>query len=229
MDLIEVKNLFFGYSNGEETLKNISLNVKKGDFLAIFGENGSGKSTLMKCILGLNKVQNGSIKVEGRIGYLPQLTEIQNNFPATIEEIVLSGTIPSSPFKIFYTKDDKEKAKKIMEGLNLWKIRKKCFYELSGGQKQRVLIARALCATDNILVLDEPVNGLDTKIVNQIYELLYKLNKEKNITIVMVSHDVDRALKYVNRVIEIEIGKVVKDMTSEKYIKEVLKNDRGNK
>ena len=100
---------------------------------------------------------------------------------------------------------------------------------MSGGQKQRVLIARALCATDNILVLDEPVNGLDTKIVNQIYELLYKLNKEKNITIVMVSHDVDRALKYVNRVIEIETGKVVKDMTSEKYIKEVLKNDRGNK
>lgn len=229
MDLIEVKNLFFGYSNGEEILKNISLNVNEGDFLAIFGENGSGKSTLMKCILGLNKVQNGSIRIERRIGYLPQLTEIQNNFPATIEEIVLSGTIPSSPLKIFYTKDDKEKARKIMEELNLFEIRKKCFYELSGGQRQRVLIARALCATDNILVLDEPVNGLDTKIVNQIYELLYKLNKEKNITIVMVSHDVDRALKYVNRVIEIENGKVIKDMTSQKYIKEVLKNDRGNK
>ncbi len=199
MDVIDIKNLSFGYYSGHDVLKNISMKVHEGDFLCIVGENGSGKSTLMKCILGLNKVTKGEISVSGRIGYLPQMTEVQNNFPATIEEIVLSGTLPDNIRKIFYTKQDKQKAKEIMEKLQLYDMRKKCFYELSGGQKQRVLIARSLCATEKIILLDEPVNGLDPKIVFEIYELLKKINKENGITIIMVSHDVDRAIRICNK------------------------------
>lgn len=217
MDVISVENLSFGYSSQHDTLKNINIKVAEGDFLCIVGENGSGKSTLIKCILGLNKVTKGTINVSGRIGYLPQMTEIQNNFPATIEEIVLSGTLPDNIRKLFYSKQDKQKAKTIMEQLQLYDMRKKCFYELSGGQKQRVLIARSLCATDKIILLDEPVNGLDPKIVIEIYEILHKLNKENGITIVMVSHDVDRALEYASRVVEIEHGEVVKDVASADY------------
>lgn len=216
MDIIKVENVSFGYTSLDKTLKKINMVVEKGDFLSIVGENGSGKSTLIKCIVGLNKPQEGKITINERIGYLPQITEIQNHFPASIEEIVLSGTIASNPRKIFYTKEDKLKSKDIMEELNLYEIRKKCFYELSGGQRQRVLIARALASTENIIVLDEPVNGLDTKIVTQIYKLLHKLNK-KGLTVVMVSHDLDRALKYSSRVIEIENGKIVKDVKAEEY------------
>ena len=219
MELIEIENVSFAYSGNQDILRDISMKVNKGDFVAIVGENGSGKTTLIKCILGLQKVSKGKIKVNGRIGYLPQITEIQNNFPATIAEIILSGTIADNPLKIFYTKNDKEKAKNIMQQLELYNIRKKCFYELSGGQKQRVLIARALCSTEKILLLDEPVNGLDSRIVIQIYELLYKLNKENEITIVMISHDIDRVLKYSSRVIEIQNGKIIKDLTSRRICK----------
>jgi len=217
MDLIKVKNLSFGYVSSNEILKNVNLKVKEGEFLCIIGENGSGKSTLIKCILGLNKVSKGTIEVSDRIGYLPQLTNIQNNFPASIEEIVLSGTIPNHIKRIFYSKNDKKKAKEIMEQLELYDLRKKCFYELSGGQKQRVLISRALCSTDKIILLDEPVNGLDPKIVIEIYELLKKLNKEKNLTIVMISHDVHRITKYASRIVEIENGKIKKDVKAEEY------------
>ncbi|MBR6034125.1 MAG: metal ABC transporter ATP-binding protein [Clostridia bacterium] len=217
MNVIDIKNLSFGYFSEHDVLKNVNMQVKEGDFLCIVGENGSGKSTLIKCILGLNKVTKGEINVNGRIGYLPQMTEVQNNFPATIEEIVLSGTLPDNIKRIFYTKEDKQKAKETMEKLQLYEMRKKCFYELSGGQKQRVLIARSLCATDKIILLDEPVNGLDPKIVIEIYELLQKLNREHGITIVMVSHDVERAVQYATRVIEIKNGQVTKDIAASEY------------
>ena len=139
---------------------------------------------------------------------MPQITEIQNNFPASIEEVVLSGCISRNIHKIWYTKEDKEIANKIMKDLELDSIKKECFRDLSGGQKQRVLIARALCSTDKLIILDEPVNGLDPKIANQIYKKLYKLNKEKKLTIIMVSHDIDRALEYASRVIEIQKGRI---------------------
>jgi len=219
MELINVHNLCFGYFNQDNILKNINLTVNAGEFLCIVGENGSGKSTLMKCILGLNKVTNGKIEVKERIGYLPQMTEIQSNFPATIEEVVLSGTIPNNPKKIWYTKDDKKRAKEMMQELELYGIRKKCFSELSGGQKQRVLIARALCATDKIILLDEPVNGLDPRIAIQIYQKLATLNKEKGLTVIMVSHDIDRALEYATRVVEIENGKIIKNLNTSEYKK----------
>ena len=220
MSIIKIENMSFSYTNTDKTLKDINMEIKEGEFIAIVGENGSGKSSLIKCILGLNKIQSGKITVNDRIGYLPQMTEIQNNFPATIEEIVLSGTIPNNVLKIFYTKEDKKKAEDIMKKLNLYDMRKKCFYELSGGQKQRVLIARALCSTDKIIILDEPVNGLDPKIVSGIYDMLYDLNQNNGLTIVMVSHDVERCLKYCSRVIEMENGEIIKDVDSKIYKKE---------
>ena len=217
MDLISLKDVSFGYGSSDAIIKNINLNVAEGEFLCIVGENGSGKSTLIKCILGLNKVTKGEIQVLGRIGYLPQMTEIQNNFPATIEEVVLSGTIPNHVRSIWYKKEDKEKAYSIMKELEIYDIRKKCFSDLSGGQKQRVLIARAICATEKIILLDEPVNGLDPKIVMQIYKLLRKLNKE-GLTIVMVSHDIDRAIKYCTRVVEVQNGVIVKNCLPNEYL-----------
>ena len=208
MDLIQVKNLSFSYPTKKDTLKKVNLKVESGSFTCIVGENGSGKSTLLKCILGLNKDYTGEIIKEKNMGYLPQKSEIQANFPATIEEVVLSGTISSHPSKIFYTKEDKEEAKQVMEKLNIYDIRKQCFADLSGGQQQRVLIARALCATKDIIILDEPTNGLDPSIAKQIYELLDRIKREDNITILMVSHDIERALKYADRVIEIRNGQV---------------------
>ncbi|MBR2289420.1 MAG: metal ABC transporter ATP-binding protein [Clostridia bacterium] len=209
MDLIKVKNLSFSYPTKKDTLKKVSLSVEEKSFTCIVGENGSGKSTLLKCILGLNKGYTGEIIKENQIGYLPQKSEIQSHFPASIEEVVMSGTIGNHIRSVFYKKEDKEKAKEIMETLGIYEIRKKCFADLSGGQQQRVLIARSLCATDKIIVLDEPTNGLDPTIARQIYELLNKLKRDKGITILMVSHDIERALKYADNVIELKDGKVV--------------------
>ena len=162
MELIRINKLTFRYESrdDDDTLKNVSLSVNEGDFLCIVGENGSGKSTLIKCMVGLNKVPEDKIMLKEKLGYLPQKTEIQANFPASIEEVVLSGTISNNVKKIWYTKQDKEKAKEIMQELDIYNIRKKCFRDLSGGQQQRVLIARAMCATNNLIVLDEPTNGL---------------------------------------------------------------------
>ena len=208
MDLIKIKDLCFSYPTKKDTLKHINIKVKEGSFTCIVGENGSGKSTLLKSILGLNKGYTGEITKENIIGYLPQKSEIQTNFPASIEEVVMSGTISNNMKSIFYKKEDKENAKTIMKELGIYDIRKKCFADLSGGQQQRVLIARALCATKKIIVLDEPTNGLDPSIAKQIYELLDNLKKNVNLTILMVSHDVERALNYADTVIELIDGKV---------------------
>lgn len=208
MNLIQIKNLSYSYPTKKDTIKNINLIVKKGSFTCVVGENGSGKSTLLKCILGLNKGYTGEIITESHIGYLPQKNEIQSNFPATIEEVVLSGAISNNINSIFYKKEDKERAKEVMQTLGIYDIRKKCFADLSGGQQQRVLVARALCATKEIIVLDEPTNGLDPVISKQIYELLNKLKNEENLTILMVSHDISRALIYADTVVELEDGEI---------------------
>ena len=208
MSLITVKDVSYSYPTKKDTLKNVFFDVKKGTFTCIVGENGSGKSTLLKCILGLNKDYTGEIIKPKRIGYLPQKSKIQSNFPASIEEIVLSGTIGNNIKSIFYKKEDKENAKNVMKELDIYDIRKTCFADLSGGQQQRVLIARALCATDEIIILDEPTNGLDPTISIQIYELLDTLKKNNGVTILIVSHDVDRAMLYADKVIKLEDGEI---------------------
>ena len=217
MNLIKIKNLHFSYPAKKDALKGINLEINDGEFVCVLGENGSGKSTLMKCILGLNKPESGEITVSDRIGYLPQKTEIQSNFPASIEEVILSGTIVNNVHKIWYSKRDRATANKVMKELDLYEIRKKCFRDLSGGQQQRVLIARAMCSTEKIIILDEPTNGLDPTISNQIYDMLAKLNKKKKLTVVMVSHDVHRAIKYCNKVIEIKDGEISFDGDVAKY------------
>lgn len=209
MNLIEIKNLKFSYPTKKDALKDINIQVKEGTFNCIVGKNGSGKSTLIKCILGLNKGYTGEIIKEHRIGYLPQKSEIQSNFPASIEEVVMTGTIVNNVKSIFYKKEDRENAKEIMKELGVYDIRKMCFADLSSGQQQRVLIARALCATKRLIVLDEPTNGLDPSIAKQIYDLLDTLKKNVHVTILMVSHDIERALNYADNVIEISEGEVV--------------------
>lgn len=217
MNLIQIKDLSFSYPTKKDTLKHINLIINKASFTCVVGENGSGKSTLLKCILGLYKDYAGEIIKTSHIGYLPQKSEIQSNFPATIEEIVLSGTISSHIKSIFYKIEDKEKAKQVMKKLDIYNMRKQCFADLSGGQQQRVLIARALCATKDIIVLDEPTNGLDPSIAIQIYELLYKLKNEEKVAILMVSHDIERALNYADKVIEITNGEITYEGTPSKY------------
>lgn len=219
MNLIKIESLSFSYPSRKHTLTDINFNVEQGTFTCIVGENGSGKSTLLKCILGLNKGYSGKIIKEKKIGYLPQKTEIQSNFPASIEEVVMSGTISRHIKSIFYKKDDKQKANEIMAELGIYQIRKKSFAELSGGQQQRVLIARAMCATEKIIILDEPTNGLDPSIALQIYKMLDKLKRKNNLTILIVSHDIDRALKFADKVIEIENGKVKFNGNTTDYIK----------
>lgn len=219
MDLIKVENLSFNYPSKKDVLKDISFTIKQGIFTCIVGENGSGKSTLLKCILGLNKGYTGKIIKENKIGYLPQKTEVQTNFPASIEEVVMSGTIGRHIKSIFYKQDDKDLAERIMKQLDIYKIRKESFAELSGGQQQRVLIARALCSTEKIIILDEPTNGLDPNIAVQIYKLLDELKKKNNLTILIVSHDIDRALKYADKVIQIENGKMTFNGDTASFIK----------
>lgn len=163
MDLINVKKLSFNYPTKKNALTNINFKVEEKTFTCIVGENGSGKSTLLKCILGLNKGYTGEIEKENKVGYLPQKTEIQSNFPASIEEVVISGTISNNIKSIFYKKTDKDKAINVMKNLNIYDIRKKSFADLSGGQQQRVLIARAMCATEKIIILDEPTNRIRSK------------------------------------------------------------------
>ena len=208
MGLIEISDLFFSYPTKKNVLNGINLNIEEGKFTCSVGENGSGKSTLVKCILGLNKGYTGQIKKIDRIGYLPQKTEIQSNFPASIEEIIMSGTISNHINSIFYKKEDYEKVIGLMKHLDLYDIRKTSFADFSGGQQQRVLITRAVCATEKLIVLDEPTSALDPSIAKQIYELLDHLKNHEKITILMVSHDIDRALKYADNVIEIHDGKV---------------------
>lgn len=193
MSLIKCENLAVGYGS-EVVAKNISFNVDKGMYLCIIGENGVGKSTLIKTILGLNKEIEGKLEFSEEIlnegiGYLPQNTQVQKDFPATVMEIVLSGTLAAAKkFRPFYSKADKEKAQNALEQLGIEDLKDKCFRNLSGGQLQRVLLARALCSTDKLLLLDEPVAGLDPQATENFYEIIEKLNK-KGTAIIMVSHD----------------------------------------
>ena len=204
MAVIRCENVSLGYE-GKNIINNISFSLSGGDYLCIVGENGSGKTTLMKGLLGFIKPYSGKITLEkSKIGYLPQQTGIQRDFPVTVNEVILSGCLGKHRFNPFYTKKDKELADAMAEKLELGGLKNKCYQELSGGQQQRVLIARALCAAENLLVLDEPAAGLDPVITNEIYEIIHTLNKRDNMTVVMVSHDIKAALKYAGYILHID-------------------------
>lgn len=205
MSLIEIKNASMGYE-GKIVLSNINLKINEGDYVCIVGENGSGKTTLMKCLLGLLPVQSGSISFgdglkQCKIGYLPQQTVLQKDFPASVSEVVLSGCL-NKKRTLFYSKEQKETAAKNMELTGIYPLRKKCFRELSGGQRQRVLLARALCATHKLLILDEPVTGLDPKASSDMYALIKNLNKN-GITIIMVSHDITASVNNASKILHL--------------------------
>ena len=194
--VLQCKNLNIAY-NGHTVVKDVSFDVMPGEYLCIVGENGSGKSSLVKGLLNLVPVRSGSVSfaegVSGGIGYLPQQSPIQRDFPASVEEVVLLGCIKNTGFRPFFSKSEKKTAEENMKQLHIFDIRKKSYRELSGGQQQRVLLARALCSADRMLLLDEPVTGLDPIVSSELYSVIHKLNHERNLTVVMVSHDIASA------------------------------------
>lgn len=207
-ELIKCTNLYSGYQ-GKEIIKNLSFSVNRGDYLCIVGANGAGKSTLMKTILGLNKPMKGTIEYcnglsQNDLGYLPQQTVVQKDFPSSVFEVVLSGCLNKLGYKPFYTKKEKEIAIKAMDSLGITHLKKKSYKELSGGQQQRVLLARALAASDQLLLLDEPVTGLDPEITKELYSIIYNLNKEHQLTIIMITHDIKDAVSYANKVLKLD-------------------------
>ena len=206
MSYLKVTDLAIGYE-GTSVAEHISFEVKQGEYLFIVGENGAGKSTLVKTLLHLQKPMSGQIAYgENGVGYLPQQTNIQRDFPASVWEIVLSGNLLKCGFRPFYSHKEKENARANMERMGIWELRKQCYRNLSGGQQQRVLLARALCASSNMLFLDEPVSGLDPKVTAELYQLLDDMNKE-GMTIITVSHDIHAALQYASHILHVEKDK----------------------
>ncbi len=224
MALLTCKNLTLGYE-GQPVLSDVNFEVHSGDYLCVVGENGSGKSTLMKTILGLHKPLSGSIVFDdglksNEIGYLPQQTAVQRDFPATVQEIVLSGCQGRLGRRPFYGKEEKKLALENLKRMNLESAASRCYRELSGGQQQRVLLARALCATRKMLVLDEPVSGLDPKVTAEMYALIRRLNREDGVTIMMISHDVSIAVSEATHVLH--AGEQVFFGTREDYLRSAL-------
>lgn len=207
MALIDCKNVVLGY-DGTVVAKNLSFAVNKGNYLCIVGENGSGKSTLVKAMLGLLETESGHLHMgdglrKREIGYLPQQTTAQKDFPASVGEVVLSGCLASKK-GIFFSKEQKKLAGENMKKLDILPLREKCYRELSGGQQQRVLLARALCATKKLLLLDEPVTGLDPVVTADFYRIIEKINREFGITVIMVSHDLYSALRYATHILHMK-------------------------
>ncbi len=205
MALITIQNASMGY-DGKTILSDINLKINEGDYVCIVGENGSGKTTLMKCLLGLLQVQSGSIEYgdglkQNEIGYLPQQTVLQKDFPASVLEVVQSGCL-NKKHTLFYSKEQKETVRNNMELTGVYSLKKKCFRELSGGQQQRAMLARALCATHKLLILDEPVTGLDPKASSDMYSLIKDLNKS-GITVIMVTHDVTSAVNNSSKILHL--------------------------
>lgn len=206
MALITVSGASLGYE-GKPIVTDLNFEVNQGDYLCIVGENGSGKSTLMKTLLGQKNVVAGKIEFgdglkQKEIGYLPQQTEVQKDFPASVKEIVFSGCLNGCGMRPFYSKEQKRRALDIMERLDITNLAKSCYRELSGGQQQWVLLARALCASKKLLVLDEPVAGLDPVVTKNLYKLITDINKE-GVTVIMVSHDIHAAIEFASHILHI--------------------------
>ncbi len=207
MSLIECKNVSFAYS-GVYVVKDLSFTLDKGDYLCILGENGAGKSTLIKGLLKLKKPKSGSIVMNkeirtNEIGYLPQASPAQNDFPASVFEIVISGLLSKLGFRPFYGKKEREIARKYMEKLNILDLEHACYRELSGGQKRRVLLARALCSSSKVILLDEPCTGLDPVVTRELYQIIKDVNEKMGVSIIMVSHDIKSSLDYANKVLHL--------------------------
>ena len=222
MAQLTCQKLCVGY-DGKSILQDLDFEVFAGDYLCIVGENGSGKSTLMKTIFGLQMPISGSILTgdglrKNEIGYLPQQTVVQKDFPASVREIVLSGCQGRCGSRPFYNKEEKKLAADAMGKMQITPLAKRCYRTLSGGQQQRVLLARALCATRKMLLLDEPVSGLDPKVTAKMYTLIHRLNYEEGITVAMISHDLSAALQYASHILH--IGDTVFFGTKAAYLNE---------
>ena len=225
MAILKVNGLSLGYEK-QVVINDISFEVNNKDFILVIGSNGAGKSTLIKGILGIIKPISGEIiydsKTKNHIGYMPQETKVDRNFSASVMEIVLSGLINKMGRRPFYNKEDKKKAKEALKILKIENLENKIFSELSGGQRQKVLLARSLCATTNLLILDEPSNNLDQESKVEFYSTLKHLNEGHGITIIMITHDItrDREAFIGNKVLELRPSGYFFD-TTEKYMEEL--------
>jgi len=207
MALITCKKVTLAYDS-VSVAEDISFTVNKGEYICVVGENGSGKTTLMRALLGLHKTKSGNIILgdglkRNQIGYLPQQTPSQRDFPASVKEVVLSGFVGGMGMRPFYNKAERDRAEKVIERLELSEVQNRSYSELSGGQQQRVLLARALCATGKLLLLDEPAASLDNHIALKLYDIIHRLNKEDGIAVIMISHDVQSAVKYADKILHI--------------------------
>lgn len=204
--LVSCRDLVVGYDD-KPVSAPLTFQIHQGDYICVVGENGSGKSTLIKTLLKLEKPVSGSFQFSSdlssrEIGYLPQQTQVQRDFPASVWEIVLSGCLSKIHFKPFYSKKEKDMAREAMKKMEIHDLRHKCYRNLSGGQQQRVLLARALCASSRMILLDEPVTGLDPRATQEMYNLISKLNKD-GMTVIMISHDLDEAVKYATHILRV--------------------------
>ena len=207
MALFTCKDVAFDY-DGVTAVEGLNFEINAGDYLGIVGENGAGKSTLIAGLLGLKSPGSGQIIMgdglrKNEIGYLPQKSPVQRDFPASVYEVVLSGRLNRQGFRPFYKEADKKAVQINLRRLGIEDLKKRCFRELSGGQQQRVLLARALCATNKILLLDEPAAGLDPVATRRLYELVKAVNKKLGISVVMVSHDIESVMRYNSHVLHL--------------------------
>ena len=220
MSLVTFNDVTLGY-DGVDVIENLSFTVNAGDYLCIVGENGTGKSTLVKGLLGLKSPTFGEIIMgdelkHGEIGYLPQQTDVQRDFPASVREVVLSGCLGSLGMRPFFGKKQKQLAEENMRKLNILDQQNMCYRELSGGQQQRVLLARALCAAKKLLLLDEPTAGLDPRMTVALYNIISEINLN-GMTIIMVSHDMSTVEKYATHVLQVR-HKQIFFSTNKEYI-----------
>ena len=218
--IISVKDLSVKYDSGH-AVNGVSFDVNAGDYLCIVGENGSGKSTLMNAVLGLVKTSGGSVTYQGlkqkQIGYIPQQTAVQKDFPTSVYEVALSGCQSRQGLLPFYRRKDKQTAKENIRRMGAEPFIRKSYRALSGGQQQRVLLARALCATDKVILLDEPAGGLDPMMANELYALLDNLNKQGT-AIIMISHDIPSAVRYAGKILHMKTSALFYGDTAD-YVK----------
>lgn len=220
--LITCSHVDFGYED-QDAVTDLTMEVNEEDYLCIVGENGSGKSTLIKGLLGLLKPTGGTLTVgeelkKTGIGYLPQQTAAQRDFPATVYEVVISGCLSRRGNRPFYSRTEKMLAEANMDRLGIADLRRRCYRELSGGQQQRVLIARALCATNRLLILDEPITGLDPWAIQDFYHLIRDLNRKEHVAILMVTHDMANVVEQANKILHLK-QRVLFYGTTEEYKK----------